>query len=183
MVTREVPIAASHEAEKRSEGRRGRPDRWVPPEAVMRRMVACASEGLSPRADFAESGGNGLRRLRREVEGGTGRPAPPDMECTQAPAERDPRAVMLRSQVRKRLARESPWCSDRAVEEDWASVFRKMDGLDRRLGPAHFFLFFHIFFLFMNLFSSLFLEFKFGFEFGYEIRLWSKCINSYINGR
>jgi hypothetical protein len=29
----------------------------------------------------------------------------------------------------------------------------------------------------------LFLEFKFGFEFGYEIRLWSKCINSYINGR
>jgi hypothetical protein len=40
-----------------------------------------------------------------------------------------------------------------------------------------------IFFPFLTLFSSLFLEFKFGFEFGYEIHLWSKCINSYINGR
>jgi hypothetical protein len=74
----------------------------------------------SPRG-FHGVSGNGMRRLRREVEGGAGRPAPPDMECTQAPAEQDPRAVMLRSQVRKRLARESPRCSDRAVEEDWAA--------------------------------------------------------------
>jgi hypothetical protein len=111
----------------------------------MRRMVACASEGLGPRTGSAESGGNGLRRLRREVEGGAGRLAPPDMECTQAPAERDPRAVMLRSQVRKRLARETRGAVIARWRRIGPRVFRKMDGPDRRLGPTHLFLFFYIF--------------------------------------
>jgi hypothetical protein len=148
---------------KDQKGEGDRPDRWVPPEAVMRRMVACASEGVSPRADSAESGGNSLRRLRREVEGGAGRPASPDMECMQAPMERDPRAVMLRSQVRKRLARER---ARGAVIARWRRigprVFRKMDGPDRRLGPTHFFLFFYIFFPFS----------EFIFLFVFRVQIW-----------